>query len=556
MHHPPTGERPYTCHICGKEFCRKITLTKHVNREHFGKKTKASRKPKRSGAASNTQQVPATPQAAPGFRYVTEEEYSDAIEANGGMTPPGLIVLPQDEYEEMMYGDEQEDDAEGDEEFQDGQQYYAQPHFAVGEFAGLGINMGHGHQQALHQHLQPGAMQHPQSQSGHSHYNPRTHVHGDLIANYHCADVFLSPGIPASEPSSYFTHLAQLQGDGDSERPPSSNSNHSAFSAPPILQHDQQIVYTTPEGVPLVPLTYAHPTEQHRYSGMPAPAGSASGLQQDSPVSPCKVKSSPAPVLVQHAYPPPVGHHYVASGSAVYQSGPGQHVVTSAPSTSAGVPTMTITYAPAHQQAFQPHEAASTGHHAEGYHYMHAQPHQQEQRPHTAFVPQGMHGQHAHMAGSMEHFYPTPPTSSQPHFVAQFQGPTPSLLAVDEATQADASAPKMYLSASHPGFAQMQHYGAVGTETSDDASAQSGQHHAQQHTASGAPAAYYASPSPPPSNKYLIAPPLARSISSPIMPLRYMPPTPAMHSTPTFGNMYLGGDDVKPQIQYISGADI
>ncbi|KAK9896559.1 hypothetical protein P389DRAFT_131145, partial [Cystobasidium minutum MCA 4210] len=29
-----TGERPYDCPKCKKQFCRKITLTKHLHREH------------------------------------------------------------------------------------------------------------------------------------------------------------------------------------------------------------------------------------------------------------------------------------------------------------------------------------------------------------------------------------------------------------------------------------------------------------------------------------------------------------------------------------------
>ncbi|KAK9896558.1 hypothetical protein P389DRAFT_81146 [Cystobasidium minutum MCA 4210] len=193
--------------------------------------------------------------------------------------------------------------------------------------------------------------------------------------------------------------------------------------------------------------------------------------------------------------------------------------------------------------AYQYQQQAHAQHHA-----AQVQPYQFGSYGHPQAVSNVPQGQYT--------LWPTPPSSTQPQFTSQF-GSEGSL------TPASATAPRMYVTTSQPGMIHAP-YGY-----------ESEQHRTQESVtlahASGMHAANPAhlspmqtSPSPPPYEqrassatgiladpsqvKYLQAPALSRSISSPVMPQSAMsqPNTPMLAQTPTFAtpsSLYTTLDD-------------
>ena len=529
---------------------------------------------------------------------------------------PVMIVDPETGNVEPYINEDGEMVAEEEEDGYDQQEPpCTPPPFHLPGNPGLGINMGYGHL-GHHGHIR--------HRSGHTllptigragdYMNHQTlaYSHGLAQANAAfaaqlatggAAGPFLSPGIPYSEPAmeGHFAHH---------ERAFSVGSGHSACSAPPVLQQQHDVfvspssVHSTPamtggvarnlegmmqdDGIPLVPITMSECNEQQ--------VSPTSSLFQ-SPSSSYASSAAALNARKQQAM------------QAQYHGGqPQQQVLFNAQ----GIPTMMINYAPpAHEPAYPQLQSAANhltaNHHSrQGQQYyvngmpVHAGQHLENGR--QSFVPQGL--QPAFEPAGMETMYPTPPTSSQSQFVSQFAG----------SPATDLVAPKMYLSASHPGFQHVSPGGAAGEDEGDayledmDADGDltpsahiENERHAlamstvlvddlangplsgstansfrdqQQHfikkQRSASPANHFTyfqqqnaniAASSAASAKYLQAPALARSYSSPIMPLRYMsqqpeileiPSTPAMTWSSTFDSLYGQPEDVKPQ--FVSGS--
>lgn len=507
------------------------------------------------------------------------------------------------------------------------------PPFAHTSNVGLGINMGYGHL---------GHHGHVRHRSGHAllptigragdYINHQAHAYSHGLAQANAAFAaqlaaaggagpFLSPGIPYSEPAMEGHHSHH-------ERAFSVGSGHSACSAPPVLQQPYD-VFVSPvslhsadgatvlpagmarnlevdgmmqdDGVPLIPLMI-NGNEQASHASSPYQSPSSSYAS-----SPAALIARKQAMQAQHA-----------AATGIHAGQPQQQVLFNAQ----GIPTMMVNYAPpAHEPAYPQLQSAAN--------YLTANHHlRQQQQPQQIYYYNGMafQAQHPSMQGqgrqvfipqalqpafepvAMETMYPTPPSSSQSQFVSQFAGQAPAL------GQVTTVAPKMYLSASHPGFhdaaaaadagmegeAYLENMDADGDVTSS-AEAENVRHELAistvlvddveiaNGTLSGSTANSFRdqqlmahkkqrsdSPSGNPhfsylqqnqqiagatasSAKYLSAPALARSYSSPVVPLRYlgaqgpmeMPATPAMSWSSTFDSLY-AQEDVKPQ--FISGS--
>lgn len=383
-------------------------MTKHVNREHLGKNN------------DGTDIV----EGAEMEDYSDDEEYSPSYHP---MSASRVKREIDEEEEEAMYDrEEMEAELEGepmhgyekDEGSVEGDVMPQTPPSSSNRaltgnllhqhnhphFVGLGINMGHGHAQFN------GGVAIPSFVEG---------SNGGL---------FVSPGVPYSEP---FEHH---------ERCPSSNSNHSAFSAPPIMQQQQQPEFYMGDGLVSFPMMNSVSCGDMNNGNMVMQGSMEQGGQVLAPSGlPESQQISPTSTMFHQS---PTSSHTSASISSsapqfVLQTSQNQHRIPQQQQqmfqhaypqqshmvSASGVPTMMINYAPSQQQHPYPHLAAAAGHLTYNYqhHHHHNQSpsHQQNiyssrpqhyfpnQQQRQLFVP------HPPQPANMEALYPTPPSSSQ-----------------------------------------------------------------------------------------------------------------------------------------------
>lgn len=273
-------------------------------------------------------------------------------------------------------------------------------------------------------------------------------------------------------------------------------------------------------------------------NGLPPPAVAAALATFNRPTASTQSMEQPSPLIVSPTY--------AQDATATY------HTVHR---THNGHPQSSYPVHPAyqyqfHQQHAQPHQPLR-----QQYHYL-PPPNPYGPRP-TTFV--GYNTVAVPKSGNEGYtLYPTPPTSSQPQFTAQFVGD-------GNFSPASAIAPRMYMTTSLPGNQSTHHSSLPGGEQ---------EHHQNSMSlfdinASGTQAIVSAplslvnsqegdntSPSPPsfdqaptsaqsastqsehPQRNYLQAPALSRSYSSPVVPQSAlcMPGTPVLRQTPTFSS--------------------
>jgi len=544
-----TGERPYSCDQCDKRFCRKVTLTKHIQREHNMQASPTSwpeedethhHYPDRS-RFHNIHALPLQsssflvhhPQPRRGSQYsiVDGQHYTivhpdeqhhhhmQQMEARPRRSQRAAAVRAHHKMISSEY-DPEDPDAVA----------------AAAEEMGLAdedYDMGNEHDgYIIDAHGNP--MTPPPSH----HLVHQAHFHGPryvppqgqgtvlMAPPGHHQGVVVGLGIDGyqhvmtSEPYHGGAGGPFIYSDGiyhPMERGASpANSNHSALSAPPIMQHDFVYPHQT-DAVPLVPMGQQHPSTPPQH-----PQGS---------------------VRMEHVSPQtPASAPYLSPSSSHASAHPGS-----------SAPTSVL------EGDFTPKEAAARG-----------------------------------VVYPSITIQPTPPSSTQSQFVMQFgQQHHPDTVSMD--MMSGASSKPMYLSASHPGVhfgmptppapssflnaaqEEMKAYTAIPPmprsandfgitqnmiQHSQSMSAatpkyyqvsQQGQHpqyythqqgqqmqYQQQHQQSGAAA-----------KSYLAAPMLVRSYSSPAVGHRMVfPPTPVLHQEATFTPQPYYEDDNKTN--YIS----
>lgn len=606
------GERPYDCPQCSKKFCRKVTLTKHVNREHLGLNGDGTPLRRNSQGEivdsdiddddDDTQGEAPTP--APPKRPRLAARTNASAGAGRKVASklrhvrtfrPVMVENPETGNIEPYFDENGEMMAEENVEYDADILHTPPPIFDLLGNPGLGINMGHAHLghhgHSLHRSghaLHPivgragDYLSHPSHAYSHGLAQANAQFAAQLAASGG-AGPFLSPGIPYSEPA-MDSYLYQH------ERSFSVGSGHSACSAPPIMQQQQHELYLSP-------------THIHSVPGLPV--GVARNLVQDMeadgvPLVPLISKTEPMSPTSSIFHSPASSH--ASPSIARKQAMQAQYLASSGEPqvlfNAQGLPTMMINYGPeAHEPAY-PQLQAAANHLTVNHHLRQAQAVQQQMyyvdgvpvltQPAPAmsrqtFIPQAPQPVYGAAA---EAVYPTPPSSSQSQFVAHFCG-QPAVL------DGGLLAPKMHISASHPGF-QSQIWAADGAENfledmdedhDGDITPQAkehggepslpistvlvddvdGQHHSNKQRSSSPGGVNFSflhqnqQIAAASSGKYLQAPMLARSYSSPVVPLRYtghteqmdFPATPAMSYSSTFDSIYTQ-EDVKPQ--FISGS--
>lgn len=319
------------------------------------------------------------------------------------------------------------------------------------------------------------------------------------------AGPFLSPVIYAGDgmlDGDHFQHV---------ERCPSRISN---YSAPPIMQTD--FSHHTVDGVPLVPLDI----------GDDATAPSAANREVQGPAGSWEISSVSGSISgtsgVTSMLTTPISAHANAD-SRDDAHGHG-HALTASPPSIVMAPSLAMSYT----------TRGDTVDHLQQQH------HQELLKQQQSFSTPQLH--------SMGLAYPTPPSSVQTRFTAQF-----------EQANGLAGGPQMFIS--EDGQQHFVELAPPGTLIPGSAAQGGGDGGLQfistqppYQTFVMAPEQYYPSPSPPPQTRFLQAPQLMRSYSSPVLPQRLfqqhsssIPSAPMLHQNAIFQpNVgYHFDDDIK-----------
>ncbi|CAD6582515.1 MAG: hypothetical protein CYPHOPRED_002053 [Cyphobasidiales sp. Tagirdzhanova-0007] len=296
-----TGERPYDCPRCKKKFCRRVTLTRHIHREHL-KNAEAAMPFWVEGEEDDDDDQ---------YGYTTKEEEGE----------DSLLLRDSDQLlvdeESLDY-----DPSDGNPQtpppyaypYHDHAHAYAHAHHCAYQMQGH----GHGGQIVT----MPGQQQ--QHPSGMVVGLGITDTSGFSLAP---SGPFLTPA-PCSD--SYITQ--------HHERCLSSNSNHSAFSAPPIMQHDFAYThdgFTHDSAVPLVPMS-------HLQIGPPLP------LPHEGEEGEEEEEEGPIAVPLEHVSP-----QTPRTSSSIFVSPSSSHASVHSASANAGIHKPRLDFSPASARAHE-----------------------------------------------------------------------------------------------------------------------------------------------------------------------------------------------------------
>jgi hypothetical protein len=587
----PTGERPYDCPACPKQFCRKITLTKHLKREHLAVLPRAHgfefteddpypNTPEfcdtegmiMSGEIHPPEQrstldppppsvftimpIPSASQRYHPYTSVVNgmprgmasssirvSSHPSSRKQQATMPPqyhfqvqPQLrsasahMFTPHMQEQADVYRIKQEESPVG---LGTPQPYrfgtYQAGQAATVPTAGLGINMGAAPQQQGY-----GVQSHPG-------YGRTLRPQGSDISS-HSGGLFLSP-VPT--PSENF--------DSAHDRCASANSNHSTFSAPPVLQHDmyfphhlyQERLQQTPsltmessqqtDYSDSMPLTYT-PSQQADQTFSSAALSTYPADQEDLPPALSKPFSEASrESSVSRATKPEDNYLMVqetartmSAASAIQAASPASLIGSDYSMSNEGYVSPA---AISPSSMTQPSAASSSDmapQQTENYSSVDAQYHasqacsQQQQQP---YIITSQHPNYTTQRASAFQYgytlYPTPPTSSQPRFVPQFSTGN-SLSPMSD------SAPRMFYATSHSGLPNgAQHVPGYAMQAApvqqEQEQQQSLQYTSTQPAYVQGQTKYLSEVQTHQRVKYLQAPTLARSYSSPSMPRGQIP---------------------------------